>query len=309
MNKRIFTVEELTRMGRKIARLAGNRTLKAKSVNSKMKSMSENGMLVPGIYVEATAALAQNLEVVDWLTGEAVTEENASEYIVLVDGQHRYEAHLRLLNEVPKEGEERYNRDFYLIPSLNQEAAISQQLLEINTVSSPWDGLDYARTALMWVDDPDKYPTLQAIAELTAQGCSLPAACEWTTFTTKVTKTVLVNLVSNENAKNVDVLKSSTGLDRFRKLYGAATSSFGSAFLQGRLLIDWICAKYRDTDDAKKGEFTEVMAKFLSGLDRKQIEPIEKMKGVRGGETKESLVNKELDRYYNNYLASLQSNH
>ena len=306
MKKNIFTVEELIGMGRKIARLAGNRTLKVKSVNSKKKSMRENGMLVPAIFVEATVAREQNLDVVDWLTGEAVTEKNAQEYIVLIDGQHRYEAYRQLIEDGVDDGVD-YVQPFYLMESLNPKASISHQLLEINTVSNPWDGIDYARTTLMMVDDPDEYPTLQEIAKLTAQGYSLPSASEWATFTNGITKTVLVNLINNRMVRNVELLKSDSGLDRCRVLLEAAGKSFGLTFRQKRLLIDWICARYRETKDADKGNFTKIMAGFLESIDRTEADKIEKTRGLRGGETRESLINKELDKLYKKYLQSLEN--
>ena len=48
-----MTLTELTNNGVKVARLAGNRDLSEKAVKAKMKSMRENGQLVPAIIVDA----------------------------------------------------------------------------------------------------------------------------------------------------------------------------------------------------------------------------------------------------------------
>ena len=74
----IITLAVLQSKGIKIARLAGNRNLDPKIVKAKKKSLKETGLLVPAIIVEASLALEESLEVVDFETGEAVTEETAS---------------------------------------------------------------------------------------------------------------------------------------------------------------------------------------------------------------------------------------
>ena len=88
----IITLAVLQSKGIKIARLAGNRNLDQKIVKAKKKSLKVTGLLVPAIIVEASLVLEEGLEVVDFETGEAVTKENADEYVVLVDANHRYKA-------------------------------------------------------------------------------------------------------------------------------------------------------------------------------------------------------------------------
>ena len=95
----IVTLAMLQEKGIRIARLAGNRTLDDKIVKAKKKSLKKTGLLVPAIIVEAEKAIAEGLEVVDFETGEQVTEEIAKHYVVLVDANHRYKAHLDLLVE------------------------------------------------------------------------------------------------------------------------------------------------------------------------------------------------------------------
>lgn len=59
-----MTLTELTNNGVKVARLAGNRDLNEKAVKAKMKSMRENGQLVPAIIVDASTAIKDGLKVV-----------------------------------------------------------------------------------------------------------------------------------------------------------------------------------------------------------------------------------------------------
>ena len=97
MRNEIMTLTELTKNGVKVARLAGNRDLNEKAVKAKMKSMREYGQLVPAIIVDASTAIKDGLKVVDFTTGEEIKDGN--NYVVLLDANHRYSAHLRLLEE------------------------------------------------------------------------------------------------------------------------------------------------------------------------------------------------------------------
>ena len=121
----IITLTMLREKGIKIARLAGNRTLDEKIIKAKKKSLKKTGLLVPAIIVEAEKAIDEGLEVVDFETGESVTEDNAKYYVVLVDANHRYKAHLDLLNE-----DEDYNGEFSFMTPL-QNVDVAMMLSEI----------------------------------------------------------------------------------------------------------------------------------------------------------------------------------
>lgn len=94
-----MTLDLLKNESKKIARLSGNRDLNEKIVKAKMKSLEQYGQLMPAVVVDATDAINQGLEVVDFVTGNVVGKEEAVNYLVLVDANHRYEAHCRLLKE------------------------------------------------------------------------------------------------------------------------------------------------------------------------------------------------------------------
>ena len=91
--KEIILLSTLLNSGKKIARLIGNRNLNEKIVKGKMESVKKYGQLVPAVIVEARVALEQGLEIEDFETGKKITEVNVEEYVVLVDANHRYEAH------------------------------------------------------------------------------------------------------------------------------------------------------------------------------------------------------------------------
>lgn len=296
MKIEIMTLTELANNGVKIARLAGNRDLNEKAVKAKMKSMREYGQLVPAIIVDASIALEQELKVVDFITGETVTD--AENYVVLLDANHRYEAHLRLLkgNETAKP-EEHYKGEFYFVYSLNPSVGVDKALAEINIATTPWKGADYVKGVKMMVEE--ELPTLDFVSDLTNMGYSLDAASKWATFGSKINKAVLVKAI---NGNIDDVLKKSNGINRGRTLVEAARKSFSAEFLKSRTLIDWIVAKYEDTDDTEKATFTKDMSRFLSNVQRENAEKIEKAKGTRGGKTKETIIYEELNILWKKHM-------
>lgn len=90
----------LVEKGVKIARLKGNRNINDKVIKAKMTSMKQNGMLIPSVIVDAEKAIEAGMEIVDFETGEDIDATKGEQYAVLVDANHRYQAHLNLLKKM-----------------------------------------------------------------------------------------------------------------------------------------------------------------------------------------------------------------
>lgn len=285
----IITLAMLHEKGIKIARLAGNRTLDDKIVKAKKQSLKKTGLLVPAIIVEAEKAIAEGLEVIDFETGEQVTEENAKYYVVLVDANHRYKAHLDLLAE----GED-YKGEFSFMFPL-QNVAVVKMLSEINIATNPWKAADYGKGAAMVISE--ELPLLTAINDLTEKGYSIESASMWLTFEKKITKSVLANALSGTIA---DSLRDDKNIERGQKLLQAAKKSFSEDFLKKRNVPDWITTKLKDFEEGKSA-FVKKMCNFLSGIGRETADEIEKSKGSRGHDTKEAIVNRKLNSLWENY--------
>ncbi len=278
----IITLAMLQEKGIKIARLAGNRTLNDKIVNAKKKSLKETGLLVPAVIVSADKAIEEGLEVVNFETGEQVTEETAKDYVVLVDANHRYKAHLKLLKE------ENYNKEFYFMFPL-QDISVTKMLSEINIATNPWKTADFGKGAAMVLKE--KLPLLDAINSLTGEGYSPEAACKWLRGDNKITKTIMVRAMNGDIA---DELKKTNKIEQGLKLLDAAKKSFGKDFLKSRTLPDWIISKANDWEESR-AEFVDAMSRFLSSLDRETVDDISNSKGKRGGDTKETIINRKLN--------------
>lgn len=281
-----------------IAKLKANRTIKDKSVRAKMKSLKKYGQLIPATYVTGAEATEQGLELINFFTEKELESEEYEKAIVIIDGQHRLKAHINLLKEKPAEGEEKYNKDYVLMPTLNPEAAISNQLCEINSITTPWDGSDFGHAAITMIDSEELLPALEYVAELTGKGCSLPAASVYATFTDKINKSVLIRAI--DGSIN-DILKEQTNLEYGKKIRTAVEKVFDESFVNGRLLPNWIQSKFNDRPNSKE-EFVNSIVAFFATIDRQGAKQIEKLKGSRGGETKETLVNRKLSAMYAEFL-------
>lgn len=157
-------------------------------MKAKMKTLEECGQLIPAIVVDATDVINQGLDVVDFVTGDTIREEEAVDYLVLVEGNHRYEAHLRLIADNEKRDEQkRYKGEFKLLYALNTELPIAKMLSEINIATNPWKGSDYVKGAKM-SNQQEELPLLDAMSNLVNKGYSLTSASKWLTFTSRINK-------------------------------------------------------------------------------------------------------------------------
>ena len=290
MLTKIQTLSDLQNEGKNIAKLAANRIIRKNVVADKKKSLTKNGQAIPAVIMDATKAIDQGFAILDFETNAPITQEQAAEYVVIVDGAHRFQAHLELL----KDSKAGYTGEFYFIYPLNEDQKVGQLLAEINTCTTPWKGGDYAIGASIMVDED--LPVLSFITELAKKGCSLRAASEMATLTDTITKGVIVKAM---NGKIDDSLKFTDNLEYGKRLYYLAAEKFGEEFLKTRIFPDWLLKALNATPASiPRIDTIEKIASFISNLPKEDAEEIVKMKGSRGGETKEALVNKRLDALF-----------
>ena len=294
----VKTLTSVMKEGKKIACLSGNRNLDEKIVKAKMKSLGECGHLVPAIVVDATDAINQGLEVVDFTTGNVVRKEEAMNYLVLLDANHRYEAHCRLLADNEKRDEQdRYKGEFKLLYALNTELPIAKMLSAINIDTNPWNNGDYAKGARMR-NPNEELPLLDAVNDLVNKRFSLTAASKWLTFKANLDKKVMSCAM---NGIILPELRNITGLERGKRLIEVAKEHFTEKTIKSRILIDWIIYKYDNTGDDGKSDFTDNMERFLRNISNEDADYIEKAKGKTGGDTRESIINQKLTELWGNF--------
>ena len=141
MKKEIISLSELLRSGKKIAFIKGNRQVNNKNVKSKKVSFVKYGMnLIPLMYVSGEKAIADGCTLIDAKIGAEIDAEHAYEYIAIVDGQHRLTAAIEA---------ELSEDNLYLFECYN-EANTKELVASTNIDSNPWDGRDYAYSAVMF---------------------------------------------------------------------------------------------------------------------------------------------------------------
>lgn len=285
-----MTEKELFGEGKKVAKLAGNRDFKDKIVKQKRQSLKETGLLIPAVIVPASKAIEEGLDIVDFQTDEAVSPENADQYVVMVDANHRYKAHLENKKEVQE-----YDKDFYFMYPLNEGISVTKMLSEINIATNPWSAADYGKGAAL-VNKGRDIPMLKAINELTAKGYSLSTASKWLTFTGKINKEVMAKAM---NGDVPDILKNDKRMKKGQELLEAARTAFSDKFLSSRTLIDWIISKYDEVDDEDLLELKVKLVKMFTEMTRLEADEIEATKGTKGGDTKETIVNRKLNDKFN----------
>ena len=90
-------------MHKKIAFVDGNRAINENNVEKHVESLKEFGKnLVPLLYVDATEV--GNRKIYDAITDEEVKQEQYGDYDVVLNGQHRYKAALKLVDSDEADG-------------------------------------------------------------------------------------------------------------------------------------------------------------------------------------------------------------
>lgn len=307
-NLKVYEISDLINSGYKIGRLENNRELDDKAVKAKMKSLKAKGQLQAAVVMPAQRAKEEKLPVVDFSSGETVKDEDIHNYLVLPEGNHRYEAHLRLLKENKenkgKEKYEKYEGKFYVMLPLTNKLSIAEMMAEMNICTKVWKGTDYIRGAIM--SHPENVTdVLRYMAELEQKKYSLPAISIYVTDSEKVNKTMLQKFMNGEVAETLQDTEQHVELiERSKKVLEAA-KEFG-ALLGTRSFADWIKAKLASSQKLTGEQVTDRLVGFFKSLTEEQINNICNLRGERGKTTKEDLINSELNKQYEFYLHDLE---
>ena len=133
-------------MQKKIAFVDGNRAINENNVEKHVESLKEFGKnLVPLLYVDA--AEVGNHKIFDAITDEEVNPEQYGDYGVVLDGQHRYKAALKLADSDEADGFTLDNLKWEKV-DLNGKS-FEDILIEVNTRTQPWKGADYINGCIL----------------------------------------------------------------------------------------------------------------------------------------------------------------
>ena len=176
----IFTLEsrELNE-GKKVAFIAGgiNRDINKANLNDKMKSIGEHTQYFPLVVVDGEDVVKEGLTLKDPVSGFPIDSSKANDYLVIIEGQHRYRAIMALREEdrrgkknyeeaarkwqkdgnKPKDKPEEYTpkapAHIKARYPLNNEILIQTLITEVNNTSVKWEKGDFARQAFAMYPD------------------------------------------------------------------------------------------------------------------------------------------------------------
>lgn len=239
--EKLFTLEG---SGKKIAFTNVNRELNNSIVNAKMKSIEQHGLLTPIIILDAIDVISKGITLYDADTKEEV-KEDAENYFVILDGQHRYAA-IRRLNDK----KDKYV-DLWLMYPLNRDEAISTLIMEINTTAVNWKNDNYVDVlSKLRPEDKglafiNKYMKLrhkrnkkdEPSDNLPASGYGLATLSKYLTLDASINKAYLYRMASNPNKE----LPRGINIGRAEKIIQTGIDvGFTHIFLASRFFIDWI---------------------------------------------------------------------
>ncbi|NDV83373.1 ParB/Srx family N-terminal domain-containing protein [Bacteroides sp. 51] len=249
----------LEQTGKKVAFVKGNRGVNSKNLKQKAESIKLYGQLMPIMVVDATVALEEGLELVDARTGESIPKEKIEEYLVIIEGQHRYAAYLLLKELDAKNGSHVAPNDILIMYSPNPKSiSIKKQISECNIVSVTWDGGDYITGAALCNPTSELLQYAKDLADLNltsaGKGYPLSTISLITTFGDKLTKVVLAKSME----EGVSVLPTGD-VERGRRFIKTARSvGFPDAFLKSRPLIEWFIDETNDSSVGLEGAFQKL---------------------------------------------------
>ena len=170
----IFTPEsrELNE-GKKVAFIAGgvNRGIDKSNLKAKMKSIVECGQLMELVVVDGEDVVKDGLSLKDPVSGLPIDSSKANNYLVIIEGQHRYRAIMELREkdaknkkkyedamkkwqdngsnekDKPEEFTPKAPKQIMAKYPLNNEILIQTLISEMNNTSVKWEKGDFARQA------------------------------------------------------------------------------------------------------------------------------------------------------------------
>jgi len=255
MEYKIFILQDyLKESGRQVAFVAGNRNINGGNLKTMKKSLEKfKSNIVPIMFVKGEKVVADGCKL-ETPKGQPIDNSDASKFIAILDGQHRYLAAMEL------------QLNLFVFEAYTENS--TQELLsEANIASKAWQAGDYAKGAALFSNDEN----VQYIAELCERGLKLPTASLFATFTRRVDKKRLSSVMQGEPF-NVTVNR-----ERSEAIYEAAEKKFSASFLASHYLIDAVVALNND-----KGCDYKVIVDALNQLTKSEAKAIQNADGTQG---------------------------
>lgn len=296
MNMEIFNLDELE--GKEVAFVMGNRNLDVIDINKKAKSIAVNGLLCPLVIVDGKRVIDEGLELISAETLLKISKSNASKYVVVIEGQHRYKAILKLrqqdkentskrdtLIEEWEEAEKKNKKKKGVKPQpykniaptsipaiypLNDKLPIRATLFEINNTAKNWNKWNYVVSAYRLSNDDKLLLFLQTKM---GEKFSLSTLSQYLTFGRGLTSNKLAQYIKGAEDLGYSEEEKTTMIERAEKILKVAKNAgFSDKFLLKRYLPEYIGKKLIANDIAIDKVLEDIS---LSGKQEGLISAIE----------------------------------
>lgn len=251
----------------KVAFFEGNRVINSNSVEKHKESLLGFGRnLIPLIYLKGDDEALKGKKIVDAVEGTEILEADRTQYVVVVDGQHRFLAAKELADE----------NKFDLANLVWNEVKIPEGktvedvIVEINAVGQKWRGADYISGYAL------RYPeneVVQFALMLVKEGLSAKTA----------NKYIFFEYFDWRKKSNEEALKAAN-LDRANEIWNVV-KTFSGNVKGSSVIIDYIIKE--GGNKHWKAELDKV-----SQLNDEDRETLKKTKKTKVREAFEELMNK-----------------
>lgn len=254
---------------KKFAFVDGNRAINENNVEKHVESLKEFGKnLVPLLYVDATEV--GNRKIFDAITDEEVKPELYGDYNVVLDGQHRFRAAMRLADSDEANGFTLDNLKWEKV-ELNGKS-FEDILIEVNTRTQPWKGADYINGCILHEPNNEVF---RFAKELTDLGISAKTVnkylffddrMSWANVMSDSTKMKEANLIRAKEIWNVvkkfpeRIRKRSTIIDYI--ISNGGKSHWQAELEKIKVLTDRQRKTFESTQVSKLKEKLETMLSF-----------------------------------------------
>lgn len=205
-----------------VAFLEGNRNINSNNVKKMEVSLKEFGKnLMPMVYIKADDARLNGRKLKDAIDGTTVEEGNRANYIVVLDGQHRFTAAVKM----EKEGFDTSGLLWEEL-KLDENKTIEEALIEINSVGQMWKGTDYISGLALRQPENE---IVQFAKELSDFGVKAKTINKYLLFEDKFSWA----------KPDEDVINKKADLDRAKKIW-AVVEQFPDKVNKESIIIDYI---------------------------------------------------------------------
>ena len=303
----VYTMDEETLQNTLV--IASNRKVE-KQIKAKQKSCREYGMIVPGVFTNATVAFDAGYELIVPLTGETVKgREETHDKIVIMEGTTRFWA---LLAEMARIDEHKQNNKWdsddekpfeytFTYRHITNPKVFKNLYRHINIDNVPTSTKDFARDVLA---TERENMVVISYAKKIDRGLS-PKAAGFATKGKEVKKKDIKALMAG---KVPSIFNNGHGdeLETYQTVFEGVCEGFGIAkdapiknkVLKGTFIWRWIANKMNATDEGGRLDIAvKVISIFtsMSAQDSERINNAEKTET----QTREQVIHSILDEMYN----------